>query len=142
MELPEKTYQQISELSDQGNTYADAGDFSKSIQTWSRALSLLPAPLNNWEAYTWLSASIGDAHFQLGQIESAQEKFFNALNGPDGLENPFIYYRLGQCQIQLNDEHKGTESLLRAYMLDPQIFKDDPHGEALLQKLKHKGIIT
>lgn len=143
MQLPNNIYDKITELSEEGDNFCEIDDFDNAINKWSEALKLLPSPKMDWEAYTWLSASIGDAQYQNGNIEAALESFFDALNGPTGTENPFILYRLGQCHIKLNKEDKGVEFLLKAYMLDgDSIFHEDPEGTLYLKTLKHKNLIT
>lgn len=142
MDLPQQLYDQIELLSNDGNDFEEQGQFAQAITAWTQARDLLPDPKDDWEAYTWLSASIGDAHFQLGELPAAREALFDALNGPDGQENPFIHYRLGQTTIALGNEEGGIAELLKAYMLDGEtIFLEDDDGPALLQLLKSKKII-
>ena len=142
MELPENLYTTIEELSAAGSDLADATEFASAITKWSEALELLPEPKPDWDAYTWLSASIGDAQYQLGELEAARHSFFDALNGPDGQGNPFTHYRLGQCEIRLGNEASGVSHLLQAYMLDGEaIFSIEEDGISYLQKLKDKALI-
>ena len=142
MELPDDIYEKIEELSEEGNDLCDDGSFSAAIEKWNQAFLLLPDPKVEWEAYTWLSASIGDALYQLKEFSAAREKFFDALNGPDGKENPFVHYRLGQCEIHLGNEKNGVNHLLQAYMLDgEEIFEAEDDGAFYLQKLSEKQLI-
>jgi tetratricopeptide (TPR) repeat protein len=140
MELSSVIYGQLEELSNAGNDLFDDGNYSLSIAKWLKAIDLLPEPKSDWEAYTWLSASIGDAYYQLENLDEARDAFLNALNGPDGQSNPFIHYRLGQCNDRLGIN--GIEHLLKAYMLNGEdIFKNDEDGMIFLKKLKDRGII-
>ncbi len=142
MELPDNIYEQVEELSAEGNDLFDQARFSEAIRKWSSALELLPEPRAEWEAYTWLSASIGDAQYQLGQLEAARHSFFDALNGPDGQGNPFVHYRLGQCEVRIGNEESGISHLLQAYMLDgEEVFFGEKDGMMYLQKLKDKALI-
>ncbi|GGA28702.1 hypothetical protein GCM10011384_17680 [Psychrobacillus lasiicapitis] len=43
---------------------------------------------------------------------------FNAINCPDGIENPFIMLRLGETLYELGDVNKAKDYLLRAYILE------------------------
>lgn len=143
MELPDDIYNQVEDLSAEGSDLFDQSRLDEAIQKWSSALNLLPTPQADWGAYTWLSASIGDAQYQMNQLDAARHSFLDALNGPDGLDNPFIHYRLGQILIRLGEEEKGIQSLLKAYMLDgEQIFSADPDGASYLQKLRDKNLIN
>jgi tetratricopeptide (TPR) repeat protein len=140
MELSSVIYGQLEELSNAGNALFDDENYALAIGKWMEALTLLPEPQSDWEAYTWLSASIGDAYYQLEKFEEARHALFNALNGPDGQSNPFIHYRLGQCNHRLGIQ--SIEHLLQAYMLDGEdIFKMDEEGVIFLQKLKDRGLI-
>ncbi|WPO00211.1 hypothetical protein [Pseudomonas sp. MUP55] len=142
MNLPDKIYESITLLSEEGNALYDESAFEGAISKWSQALNLLPTPQASWEASTWLSASVGDAFFQLGQYSKSLENLKNALNGPDGLDNSFIHYRIGQCQTLLGFDDEAITSLLKAYMLDGDaVFKADPDGEVYLQKLKVQHLI-
>lgn len=142
MELPEIICNQVDDLSEEGNDLFDQSRFSAATEKWSAALELLPEPKTDWEAYTWLSASIGDANYQLGKLDEARISFFDALNGPEGQSNPFIHYRLGQCEIKLENQDKGVEHLLRAYMLDgDSIFTGEADGAAFLDILKNRGLV-
>ncbi|WP_175963899.1 tetratricopeptide repeat protein [Burkholderia pyrrocinia] len=140
--LPKKIQDELDALSEQGNVLCDASKFDEAIQRWSAALELLPEPRVDWEAYTWLSASIGDAQYQLEEFDAARQSFFDALNGPGGQENPFVHYRLGQSQVRLGDEEQGVASLLKAYMLDgDEIFDEDGEGEKYLQMLRDRKLV-
>lgn len=142
MNLPDIIYENITTLSEEGNIFYETSEFEQAISIWSQALNLLPAPQQSWEAFTWLSASIGDTFFQLGQNSKALENFMNALNGPGGIDNAFIHYKIGQCQALSGLDDEAISSLLKAYMLDGNtIFKIDPDGDLYLQKLKDLRLI-
>ena len=142
MELPKTVSNKVDDLSSQGNDLCDESKYAQAIEKWRAAIELLPEPRVDWEAYTWLSASIGDAQYQAGQLDAARNSFYDALNGPGGQENPFIHYRLGQSLIRLKEEDRGIESLLKAYMLDgEEIFSADDEGAKYLQKLRDSKLI-
>jgi len=142
MKLSENIQDRLDDLSVQGNELCDASKFDEAIQKWRGAMELLPEPRTDWEAYTWLSASIGDAQYHLGQFDAARDSFYDALNGSGGVANPFIYYRLGQSLVRLGDESRGLKNLLKAYMLDgEQIFFADDDGEEYLKKLQDNNLI-
>lgn len=143
MQLNKKTYAAINKLSQEGNAFMDDDKFEAAIEKWDQALDLLPSPRSEWEAFMWLSASIGDAHFQQRQYIPALNCFQDALNAPGGIENPFIHYRIGQCQIALGNSDSGIESLLKSYMIDgDDIFTAEDDGPELLNLLKSKNLIN
>ena len=143
MNLSQKISAEIDLLSEEGNVRADSDDFDGAINKWKAALQLLPEPREDWDAYAWLMASIGDGYYQLSRFEEARESFIDALNAEAGRANPFVHYRLGQCLIEAGDESEGLESLLKAYMLDGEdIFNaDEPAGQAYLQKLRAAKLV-
>ncbi|HCD6632548.1 tetratricopeptide repeat protein [Pseudomonas aeruginosa] len=142
MELPAEIHDKVDVLSMEGNDLMDDENFEAAIEKWSQALELLPEPKVEWEAYMWLSASIGDALYQQRKYESARNRFLDALNAPDGVENPFVHYRLGQCQLKLGNEALGVESLLKAYMLDGEdIFMAEDDGVSFLKILQDRKLV-
>ncbi|MDQ7309743.1 MULTISPECIES: hypothetical protein [Stenotrophomonas] len=143
MELPDEIYEQVTDLSEQGNVLMDADDHAGATRCWLQALEALPAPAKDWEAYTWLCASLGDASFLSGDVVAALKYFMDALNGPDGRANPFILYRAGQCNELLGQRDRALEYLLRAYALDGEdIFNADDEGGKYLALLRQQGLTS
>jgi len=143
MELPDDIYEQIEQLSEQGNDLCDEGDFAGAVKVWQEALELLPEPRAEWEAALWLHASIGDAYYQEGAWQDAKDALFDALNCPEATVNPFVHYMLGKTFLHLEDEEGAVDHLLRAYMLDGvEIFDtDEDEGPDALELLQQKGLI-
>ena len=140
MDLPAALADKLDQLSERGNVLLDErGDWHGAIEQWREALTLLPEPKAQWEAWTWLNASIGDA-FRTGHaLEDAKAALFDALNGPDGHANPFILLRLGETLVDLGDTERGVEYLLRAYMLDGErVFEAD--GSRYLKLLRDRNL--
>jgi tetratricopeptide (TPR) repeat protein len=117
-ELDDKLYEQLTSLSEEGNEFAENEEFEEAVNKFAEALDLIPSPKTDWEASTWLFASIGDMYYSLGKYETASDNFYDALNCPGGYQNPFIQLRLGQCLYELDQKDKAKEYLLQAYMLD------------------------
>jgi tetratricopeptide (TPR) repeat protein len=128
MELNDAIYNAILEKCDKGNQLADAGKFKEALCEFNDALKMLPDPVYIWEAATWLFVSIGDMYFQLEEYENSIEMFMQSQKCPDGLGNPFVCVRVGECFFELGNIDKAKEYLLQAYMLEGnEIFADaDP----------------
>lgn len=144
MNLPARIFDEVERLSSEGSDSFDDAQFDEAIRKWSAAMSLLPDPKVQWDAYTWLSASIGDAYFELRNFPEAREALFDALNGPDGQENPFVHYRLGQTEMELGNSENAISHLLQAYMLDgEEIFHEDSDGDGsrYLKLLRDRKLI-
>ncbi|MEF7614134.1 hypothetical protein V4F39_09465 [Aquincola sp. MAHUQ-54] len=141
MELPEAIHAQVERLSEEGSQRFDDGRYAAAIDRWNAALALLPPPAADWEAWTWLQTSIGDAYYQLGNFGAARAALFDALNGPGAADNPFVHYRLGQSSTRLGRDDEGREHLLKAYMLDGEdIFQAEPDGARYLDLLRRAGL--
>ncbi|WP_213947450.1 tetratricopeptide repeat protein [Luteibacter sp. dw_328] len=126
MELDDSVHAKIEKLCKQGDDLAAAGSFDSARDTYKSALQLLPGDHRQWEAATWIYAAIGDVHFRTADYEKCFKCFFNAVQCVNGLGNPFIHLRLGQCSYEAGNLDKSADELTRAYMgagLD--IFMDD-----------------
>jgi tetratricopeptide (TPR) repeat protein len=135
-DLPDSLYDEVTRLSELGNEYADDSQFDFAINSWRDALALLPAPIDQWDAASWLHASIGDANWQAGRPKATKEAMFDALNCVGGVENAFIHFRLGQAAERLGERDLAVQSFMKAYMLDgDRIFEADPEGAAALELL-------
>jgi tetratricopeptide (TPR) repeat protein len=127
-ELEDLTYKTITALSDMGNVLAKDRKYEEAKLKFVEALRFVPEPHRDWKAATWLYVAIGDMHFHLANFERSFRCFFNAVQCPDGLGNPFIHLRLGQTYFELGNLEKAADELARAYMGgDLGIFmEDDP----------------
>lgn len=126
-ELPEDIQDQMETLSEQGEEAIEQGRYEEAIDLYNQALSLLPEPREDWEAYVWLKAAMGDACFLMDRNEDGLDHFYEAYTaaGPQNV-NPFIVYRLGQIYRRLDDEENALEFLMRAYLLEGEdIFEDE-----------------
>jgi len=127
MELNEKKYKIILDLCAKGDNYLEKHNYTNAIKLYTKALALVPSPKERWEASTWIYTALGEAHFLNFNYRKALCEFMNAYNCPDGISNPFINLRIGQCFYKINDIDNSKEYLLRAYMLDgDKIFEKEP----------------
>lgn len=138
--LSDETANKIDELSEIGNNFFDNDDFGKAIDTWQKALSLIPSPHNCYAESVWLMTAIGDAYFFMNDFNTAYEYFENAYTNISGagLNNPFVLMRFGQCCFERGIKDKALEYLFRAYTIDSKVFEyDDPK---YILFLKENGI--
>ena len=90
------------------------------------AIKLLPEPITQWEACTWLLVAIGDANFLSKNYQQAKNALSDAMHCPGAIGNPFIHLRLGQSQFELGKKDRAGDELTRAYMgAGKDIFKED-----------------
>ena len=126
--LADDIVEMIDELSEQGNEAEGEGDLDAALTAWEEALALIPEPRNAYVESVWLQASIGDVYFQRGDYPDAMEFFEDAMGNlsGEGVSNPFVLLRLGQCCLETRDEKRAAELLLRAYMLEGDaIFEEE-----------------
>ncbi len=137
MELDDVIYDEILRKSEKGNSFSELGQFKEALDEYSDAIKLLPDPIYVWEAATWLFVSIGDTLFQLNDFENSLDSFMQAQKCPDGLGNPFICVRIGECFFELGNKEKAKQYLFQAYMLEGEdIFSDaDPKYFELIAPL-------
>lgn len=140
-ELPETTHSEIQRLSEIGDALANGHKFSEAISVYWQAWDLLPEPKTAWSAATWLLAAIGDANFLCRDYAAGRDNLSAAMHCPDGLGNPFLHLRLGQCQFELGAVDRAADELIRAYMgAGSEIFQDqDPKYLRFLQS-KTRGV--
>ncbi|MBP1566955.1 MAG: hypothetical protein J6A58_14545 [Oscillospiraceae bacterium] len=125
MELNDKVYDEIKQKCARGNELADSEKYQEALTEFSKALELLPKPDYMWEAATWLYGAIGDMYFQLNDYSASLDCFMKAQKCPDGMGNPFICVRIGECFFELGNIEKAKQYLMQAYMLEgEEIFLD------------------
>lgn len=135
-EIDDETFDEISRLSEEGNDLLDEkGDWKGAIEVWKKALELVPEPKEEFEASTWLFASIGEAWRTGEDAVSALAAFEEAFRCPDGPENPFIRLGLGKCLYDVGRKESAMEHLAEAYRLEgEEIFAEG--DELYLEALK------
>jgi hypothetical protein len=115
-ELPDQLYDKVTDLSEAGDELVEKGRFKDGLLKYEAALALLPRPREQWEAFTWLMAAVGDAHFAEGDHAGTVDAMERAMKGPDAIGNPFIHLRLGEARLELGHEKAALDELVRAYM--------------------------
>lgn len=139
MEMDDQLHRQITSITDEGNALADTNRFPEAAAKFRSALDLVPDPKENWEAATWIYASLGDVLFLQGQYDEAFRAFQHAFRCPGGVGNPFIHLRIGQIHFQRNDMQSAAQDLTLAYMgAGREIFdhEDSKYLDLLKQVLK------
>lgn len=114
--LNEHTLGQIQYLCAQGDALVEQSEFERAFRFYSQALQLVPEPVEEWEATTWILVAIGDLYFLAGNKVKSLTAFEDAVRCPGGLGNPFIHLRLGQCYFELGQLDRAGNELTRAYM--------------------------
>lgn len=115
-QLPDDIYREITSLCKRGDELAKEGKIDEARKSYIDALKLLPSEHTEWEAATWIYVAMGDMYFHLKNYEEAFKCFYNAVQCPKGLGNPYIHLRLGQLYFEEGNLDKSADELTRAYM--------------------------
>ena len=128
MDLPSEIHERVKTLSEEADVLVDEDRLDEAESKYREALTLLPKPVSQWEAATWLFTALGDLYFERDNYESACNFFASAVLSPDGLGNPYIHLRLGECRFELGEQAAAKDELTRAFMGGgEELFKgDDP----------------
>jgi tetratricopeptide (TPR) repeat protein len=138
-ELDPKIYRNIQALCAEGDRLAEAKAYEDALSQYNRAWKLIPDPPNEWNASTWILAAIADASFLGGYYTSAKEALEYAMHCPNGIGNPFLHLRLGQCHFEMGALSSAADELTRAYMAEGRkIFEkeDAKYFEFLKTRIK------
>ena len=135
MSLDKVISDKIDRLCEDGDVLAAEEDFRGALGKYQAAWGLLPEPKDQWEASTWILTALGDTHFLFKEYQSALSALTRAVRCPDGLGNPFIHLRLGQCQLETGNTDAAKDELTRAYMgAGREIFdEEDPKYFRLIE---------
>ena len=126
MSLSEEDHRKIKGLCSFGDRLAKSKRYGDAKEKYLEALKVIPNPRENYEAATWVYVAIGDMNFHSHQYEQMKKSFSSAAECPDGLGNPYIHLRLGQCSFELGNLELAVEELTRAYMGGgAEIFEED-----------------
>ena len=115
-ELDDELYTQITELCDRGNELTEAECYREAIEPFLKALTLIPKPIEKWEASTYILVALGDCFFMLDEFEQSFQYLTHAMRCPGSIGNEFIHLRLGQVQYELGNNARAKDELARAYM--------------------------
>jgi hypothetical protein len=134
-ELSDSVHAEIKRLCAVGDEHAGRRAYPDALASYWAAWDLLPEPKTEWEAATWVLVAIGDANYLGGDFVAGRDNLSNAMRCPGAIGNPFIHFRLGQCQFEVGNHDRAADELMRAYMgVGREIFdQDDPKYFQFLQ---------
>ena len=125
-ELPGDAHREVTRLCEDGDAALDEERYEEAVAAFGEAWRLLPAPAERWSAATFILAGLGDALFSADRFGEAADALAHTMRCPDGIGNPFLHLRLGQCRLELGDEGRAADELCRAFMAEgEEIFGDE-----------------
>nr|PMH63183.1 hypothetical protein BCU62_18460 [Enterovibrio norvegicus] len=116
LQLPDEISCEVTQFCSLGDELVSTGKLDQAKEAYLKAFDALPENKNNWEAATWIYVAIGDINFKNSDFDRCFKCFYNAVQCPKGLGNPFIHLRLGQMYFEMGDFEKSLDELTRAYM--------------------------
>lgn len=126
--MQEPLYSKINDLCQKGQIYEEQNQLKLAVETYLEALALVPEPLVNWEASTWILTAIGELYFLLKKYNRSLSYLEKVMHCTNAIGNPFIHLRLGQFQYELGNTNKAKDELFRALVIGgEEIFdEEDP----------------
>lgn len=122
----ETVFEKIDRWCQLGQKYEDKKNFDRSLEKYLEALDLIPEPITDWEASTWILTAIGDIYFLFKDYPKSRQFLQDAMHCPNAIGNPFIHLRLGQVQYELEDFARAKDELARALILGgSEIFEEE-----------------
>jgi hypothetical protein len=115
-ELPDSVHGEIKRLCAVGGEHAERRAYPDALASYWAAWDLLPEPKRAWETATWILVAIGDANYLGGDYVAGRDNLLTAMDCPGAIGNPFIHFRLGQCQFEVGNHDRAADELMRAYM--------------------------
>lgn len=115
-QLPNEIHEEITSLCKRGDELVKLGNVEEAKKNYVDSLKLLPSDHREWEAATWIYVAMGDMYFHLKNYEQAFKCFYNAVQCPQGVGNPYIHLRLGQLYFEEGSFDESADELTRAYM--------------------------
>ncbi len=116
MSIPDAVMADIERHCAEGDDLVEQGLLGEAYQSYMAALRLVPEPVQEFEATTWILAALGDLYVKAGDYPQAVNVFTDAMHCPGAIGNPFLHLRLGQAQLEVGNEDRAADELCRAYM--------------------------
>jgi len=135
MELDGRLALQVKEICDEGDVLIEMGELEQAFGNFSEALSLIPEPRDKYRETAGILAGLGDVYFHSKSFSQGREVLSDAMHCIGAIGSPFLHLRLGQCQLELGNDDRAGDELVRAYMgAGKEIFDgDDPKYFSFLQ---------
>lgn len=118
MRLEGEIYNKVKELCGEADKHVLICEFDQAIEKYNQALELFQGDIEEYEESIMIYAAMGDAYCLAGEYKRARNYFYNALDCSNGIANPYILFRLGECLYECDEKYKAQEYFIRTYMMD------------------------
>ena len=125
MGIEPTTAARIAGLRDDAERLFADGNHRDAVELFATALALLPPPLEEHRDATEILAAIADGEFAQRRWAESSAAGRQALRCPGGVDECFIWLRIGQALFELGDNEGAGDALASAYMLCGRELFDD-----------------
>lgn len=128
MELEKKLAAKIKEICEEGDVLVEMGELNDAFNNFIEAMNLVPEPKESYFVTAGIMAGLGDVYFHSNSFQQGKEALSDVMHCVGAIGSPFLHLRLGQCQLELGNDERAADELVRAYMgAGKEIFaKEDP----------------
>lgn len=122
--LDDSLHATMTEHYQAGMALLDENRPAEGADSLRKALTLLPKPIERWDAAGQILILLGDAHISLKKYEQAREELRQAILilGP---ENPYLHLLRGVAAYELGDLKQAEEELTIAYASEGKEFFEE-----------------
>ena len=116
--IPDEMWPPIGEAKEMAQVFENAGRYEEAIVKYKEAITLLPAPAEQWEQVRYLWLSLGEVNLKMKNYEEALEFYKKVMRLPPSgvfyMGNYHVY--MAEAYYGLNDMEKARYELLYAYL--------------------------
>ena len=81
----EPVFEKIDRLCQLGQKDEDEKKFDRAIDKYLEALDLIPEPITDWDASTWILTAIGDIYFLLKDYPKSRQFLQDIMHCPNAI---------------------------------------------------------
>ncbi|MFD2288249.1 hypothetical protein GJU39_22160 [Pedobacter petrophilus] len=132
MELSYEAHLQIVNFIVKGSEFRSKFLFKEALGIYYSGLKLIPELKADYDENTWLETEIGNCYFEFQDFHKAVLHYQSALISEDGIDDAFIWFKLGCSFYLLNDMDNAIVHLKQSFTLEGDEFFTDEDPKYLL----------
>jgi tetratricopeptide (TPR) repeat protein len=108
-ELSDNIYELMTELVDEGKEFCEKDEYNLSTDKYKKAIRLLPNPKYEWEAFSWLTSSIGLNYLKLENWEDGFKFLHYSLLTTVETNDPLVWFSAGKALYKIVTVQKKAQ---------------------------------